>query len=215
MTDLEKRAIAKCEEVKQHSIVTIQDREVAESQMAALKELEDEIFAYLDPPRDKAYKDYQYHKDRLDVAINPVKATRKTLKNDCGTFDREQERLRKAEEARLNAIAQKQAEDDALAAAQAAAEAGDHEVAEEILKAPIVAPTVRVPTIAPTPSRLTAGRSHWTAKGIDLMATCQAVVDGKAPLAVLEWNMPVLNKMATALHSELNIPGVKSEETFV
>jgi hypothetical protein len=47
------------------------------------------------------------------------------------------------------------------------------------------------------------------------MALVKAVAAGTQPLALLEPNMPALNKMATALKSAMNIPGVKAEERKV
>ena len=214
-TEAEQQAVVLCEQIKNHAIVTVQDRAGAEREMESLKALEDKIFAYLDPPRDKAYKDYLYHKGRLDDAIKPVQAARKSRKQECIVFDGEQEAIRRAEEARLQAIAQKQAEDEALAMAAQAEAAGDHEIAEAIIAAPVVAPVIRVAPTAPAPSRLTAGRTVWSAVCFDLMALVKAVAAGTQPITLIEPNMPALNKQAQSLHSTMAIPGFTAEERKV
>jgi hypothetical protein len=202
-------------QVKTLKIITNEDRTAAEDMLQNAKTLEDQIFAYLDPPRAKAYEDYQYHKARLDAAINPVKDARKTLKQLCVSFDQEQERIRREEQARLEAEARKRAEDEALASAAQAEAEGDTATAEAIISEPVQIAPVVAPRTAPAPSRLSAGRTIWSAEVTNLMALVKAIADGKQSITLIEANIPALNKMATALKSSMNIPGVVAKSKTV
>ena len=177
--------------------------------------LEDEIFAYLDPARERSYRDYQYHKKRLDDAITPVQEARKIIKGTCMAFDAAQERLRREEQLRLEAEARKRADEQALAEALAAEQSGDKELAEQIIEEPVYVPPVTVARTAPAPSRLSAGRSVWAAEVTSLMALVKAVAEGKQPISLLEPNMPVLNGLARSLKSTWVCPGVRAVEKKV
>lgn len=209
-TQDEKQAISLTEQVNALVIVTNEDRLSAETLLESLSEAEKRVFSYLDPPRAKAYEDYQYHKTRLDEAINPIKQAKKDAKQKCITWDNEQERKRREEQARLEAEARKRAEDEALALAAQAEQEGDTETAQAILEQPVQAAPVVVQRTSPAPSRLSAGRKVWSAEVVSLMALCKAVAEGKQPITLIMANQPALNKMATALKESMNIPGVKA-----
>ncbi len=53
-------------------------------------------------------------------------------------------------------------------------------------------------------------RTTWSARVVNLKALCLAVGTGKAALNLVEANMPALNKMAIALHEQMNVPGVEA-----
>ena len=53
-------------------------------------------------------------------------------------------------------------------------------------------------------------REVWSAEVTDIKALCRAVADGKASTECVMANMPVLNRMASALKATMNIPGVRA-----
>jgi hypothetical protein len=55
-------------------------------------------------------------------------------------------------------------------------------------------------------------RVTWSAQVVDKMALVKAVAAGKVPLAYLDVNQRVLDMQASALKSEMAIPGVKAVE---
>jgi hypothetical protein len=196
-------------------IVTNDDRIFAEDLSQLLKKAEDALFAEYDPPRAKAYENYQYHKNRLDVRLNPVKDARKALKNRIMAWDDEQERIRREEQRRLDEEARKKAEEETLAmAAQAEAE-GDKEAAEALLEAPLDVPSSVVPKAAPAASRITAGRTQWYAELVNFMALVKAVAEGKAPITFLQANMTNLNSRAKADKEHFSVPGVRARNKRV
>lgn len=115
----------------------------------------------------------------------------------------EMERRRKEEEAKL-------AEAAALEAV------GAREEAEMVMaEAEAVSQEPVVVNIAPvdTPKTEIAGgnfRVTWSARVVNLKALCLAIGTGKASVNLVEPNIPALNKMAIALHENMNIPGVEA-----
>lgn len=147
----------------------------------------------------------------------------------------EEERIaaeRKAEQERLEAE-RKAEEDRLLAEAIAAEERGDKETAEILTEAaattsenirqevaalaqePIYIPPVVVPKAVPKMQGGPVYRETWFAEVTDIKALCMAVATGKAPAECVMGNMPVLNKMAVALRSSLNIDGVAARSKRV
>lgn len=223
--EAEGKAVTLLDQAKALVIVTNEDRTAAEEMIQAAKTLEDEIFKYLDPPREKAYEDYKYHKKRLDDALLPIQNARKEFKQKCIAFDQEQERKRKEEQAKAEAEARKRAEDEALAMAAQAEQEGQPEVAEAILSEPVQVAPVIVPRSAPAPSRLSAGRTVWYASVIDLKKLCAAIGNGTASTEFVMGldkdkktgiiSSPALNKAAQAMKNTMNIPGVVGKSKTV
>jgi len=215
-TENTESAIALVNMARSFKIVTVDDRVYAERLIQALDAASTWWHNEHIDNKNKAYAAYQsalrLHDDKITELDD---ARKKHLKQECIRWDAEQEAIRRAEETRLQAIAQKQAEDEALAMAAQAEAAGDHEIAEAIVAAPVVAPTVRIIPTAPTPSRLTAGRSDWTAEVVNLMTLVQAVAAGTQPIELLLPNQVALNRMAKALHSGFKVPGVRAVERKV
>ena len=213
--EAEGKAVTLMEQAQSIIIVTNEDRETAEEQIQSAKALEDEIFKYLDPPREKAYEDYKYHKKRLDNAIKPVQEARKLFKKKCIEWDQKKERIRREAQRKAEAEARKRAEEETLAAAVQAEQEGDYTAAEAILAEPVETAPVIVSKTSPAPSRLSAGRTQWYAEGQDIKTLCKAVANGKVPSEFVIFNMPVLNKMAIALKSSMDIPGVKAKSRTI
>lgn len=195
-TQAEERSVVLLETAKNMIIVTNEDRIAAETFIQGVKTLEDEIFKDRDEPRARAYKEYLYHKSRLDEAIKPPQEARKIAKQKCIQWDSDQEALRRQEQLRLEKLAIERAEREALELATTFEESGDKETAEAILEAPLdIAPVVAQKT-APAASRLTAGRSVWSGEVVNLMMLVKAVAEGKEPISLLMINQPNLNNAA-------------------
>lgn len=191
-------------------IVTNDDREQAEIIMEDMSAMEKAIFAYLDPPRAKAWDDYQYHKGRLDESYNPIVAGRKAFKQRVIAWDDEQKKVREAEERRLNEEARIRAEQEQIETAVSFEQSGDQETAEAIINEPVYVAPVILPKTAPAASRLSAGREVWSAECFDLMALCKAIASGKASINLILPNGPALNKLASAMKSTMNVDGVRA-----
>jgi hypothetical protein len=137
-------------------------------------------------------------------------------------YDDEQDRLRKAEQAKLDRAAEEERrrkEEQARKAeadAKAARDAGNLAKAEKLeakadtlasTAASIVAPQAQ--REAPKVSGIST-RENWSALVLSLPDLVQAVAAGKVPIIALEANMKVLNQLAKSLKKELNWPGVRA-----
>ena len=164
----------------------------------ALKGLEKEIiedFADSKKAADLAHKTITaQEKAHLMKVIPP----RNLVKQKMSAYQDEQERIRREEEARLQAEADKRAEEQAIADAEAAQKAGDTAEAEAIISAPVVAaPVILARTI---PKAATKTQKRWTFR-----VTNKDLV----PRAYLMINDSALLKQAQSTHDSLPVAGVE------
>jgi len=152
-------------------------------------------------------------RDRMEA---PLVDAETVLKRSLLAFETEQERLRIAEEQRLQADAQREAEALTLAAAAAmekeALATGNAELLQEaadILKQPIDAPLVSVATTMPRVQGITY-RDNWKAHpDIDIKALAAAVASGAAPVTFLTPNVTAINQFAKATHGAQDVAGIR------
>lgn len=112
----------------------------------ALDQKAEEFFRPLKQKQDEAKKALLDAEKAVRIPLQQaLEATDGKLK----TWEREQERLRQEEEKRLQEIARKQAEDEAVALAAELEAQGDTETAEAIISAPVEAPAVIVESFVP------------------------------------------------------------------
>lgn len=177
----------------------------------SLTALEKKIKAYWEEDVSSALKLHRSLVAKRDAMLIPVGEQKNNLRLGMKSFEDEQERIRRAEQARLEEEARKAAEEAALAQAVALERNGHKVAAEAIIAAPVVAPAVYVPKTTPTGFG-NATRRVWCAEVTDLMALVKAVASGIVPLQAIEANSVFLNQQARALKSALNYPGVRSVE---
>lgn len=153
------------------------------------------------------------HKAAVDAEkklLEPLQHAESTIKRAIGEWDAEQQRRRREEQERLEAVQRKADEEARLAlAAEAEANGATEETVSEILETPVVAP---VAVATPTYQRANgvATQQRWRAEVTDIKALCRAIADGKASLNLVQANMPALNSMARAMRQTFNIPGCKA-----
>ncbi len=152
-------------------------------------------------------------RDRMEA---PLVQAETTLKRNLLAYEAEQERTRRAEEARLQQLAQQEAEAATLAAAAAleleasvTGDAGMRAEAESLMAQPIEAPVVVVKTTMPKVQGVTY-RDNWkAAPGVDVKALAAAVASGAAPATFLEPNMTAINQFARATVGAQPVPGIR------
>jgi len=121
----------------------------ADTFCTALKGIEKEIIETFADPKKKALAAHRSIVAAEGRHLEPILEARVIIKKKMGTWQDEQEAIRREEEKCLQVIAQKKADDEALAAAALAQQAGDTEQAEAIIAAPVAAPAVYVPKETP------------------------------------------------------------------
>ena len=213
--DAKQIALTVPEQAKALTVASNEDYAAGESLLATCKQLENEIHATFDPIVEKAHQAHKEAVSQRKKYLDPIEDGRRILKGKMIAYQSEQERKQREEQARLEAEARKRAEDEALAlAAQAEAE-GDTETAEAIIAEPVQVAPVVAPRTAPAASRLSAGRSVWSAEVVSLMEMVKAVAEGKQPITYLQANEPALNSRARSDKSFMNVPGVRAVERKV
>lgn len=126
-------------------------------------------------------------------------------------YQREQDWIAREEQARLEAIQREREEETRLAEAEAAEQAGDAELAEQIIDEPVELPPVVVQSSTPK----IAGISHkktWKAEVTSKVALIKFVAENQKWLHLLDVNTKEIGRLATAQKSALSIPGIKAVE---
>ena len=136
---------------------------------------------------------------------SPLKTAEGMLKNRLGDYQNEQEQKRKAEEAKLQEQARKQAEEIKLAQAKQLEDAGQKDMADAVLEQDVKVPVVK---IEETKAEGVSTRENWSAEVTDFRELVEAVASGDFPLDYLEANQPALNAMARATKRAFKVPGV-------
>ena len=152
-------------------------------------------------------------KDRMEA---PLVDAETIVKRSLLAWETAQEQIRRDEERRLQAEAQRQAEAltlDVAAAmeleAQAAQDPEMLQEAQDLLAQPTEAPVVSVKTSVPKVAGVTY-RDNWKAHDqIDMKKLAAAVAAGTVPVTFLIANMPALHNFARATKGTAEVPGVK------
>lgn len=208
--EVETKALSIVEQAKLVKVVDSETYLQAGTFWQAIKAMIEEVKATFDPICEAAHKAHKTATAQRAKFLEPLEETSKAVKRLMAFYDAEQARKAKEEQDRLAAIARKEAEERQIQDALAAAESGDIEESESILNEPVVAPPVFVPKDVPKIQGGPVYREIWSAEVVDVVALCRAIADGKASKELVTPNGPALNKMATALKSTLNIPGVRA-----
>lgn len=176
-----------------------------------------EIDATFDPHIKKAHETHKGLVAEKKKHSDPVEEAKRLIKGKRIVYADEQERIRKAEEARIQAEARRLAEEAALAAAIVAEKAGDSAEAEEIINEPIHVPVVTVAKTTPNAGVSGAIREIWSAE-VDLFTLVHSIVGVKEiadrllthPYITIEANKSVLDGIARKQHENMKIAGVKA-----
>lgn len=149
------------------------------------------------------------------LVMDPVESQIKRIDAALREWDAAQERIRLAEQRRLEREAAEQAEEQRLADAIHLEEVGAPEAAEALLNTP--APVTAVVQAAPTYDRGKAVtyRDNWGGEVVDINALIVAAAENPMYRSLLMINQPALTQMARAMKENLNIPGVKATNNRV
>jgi len=223
-TEVETKALSIVDQAKAVKVTDSQTYTAAgmlwKTIVAMMKEIEDTF----DPIIDANHKAWKTSLAKKAKYYDPLKEVKVSVKKLMADYDEAQERIRQAEQRRLEEIARKEAEGQALLEAIAAEEeakrngATKEEAAQEaaaIIDEPVYVAPVVLPKATPKLQGGPVYREVWSAECVDVVVLCRAVSEGKASRECVLPNMPALNKMATALKSTMNIPGVRASSRRV
>lgn len=175
-----------------------------------VQELIKQIESEFKEPKEKAYAAHKAITAMEKKYLDPLVLAKSIIAKEMGRWAEEQEVLRRKEEARLRAEQLKREEEERIAAAIEAEQAGASEAeVQAVIETPVfVAPVIAAPTFQKAAGVVTA--VTWSAEVVSIKQLCAEVAAGRQPETVVVANMPVLNKLAVALKQAFNIPGVKA-----
>jgi hypothetical protein len=219
--------------VDQSKMVKVVDSETYTAAGGLWKSLGDmikEVKDTFDPICEKAFAAHKEATGKRALYLDPLVAAQKSVKGLMSAYDAEQERIRKAEEARLAEIARKEEEDRRLQEAIEAEEEAKRngatveeaaQVSQEIIEEPVYVAPVVVPKSVPKMAGGPIYSTRWYAEVVDIKALCTAVGTGKTnPEYVMglerdketgKIRSSILDKMAPTAKDAFPIaPGVKA-----
>ena len=206
--DVKDRALTVPDRATALTVASPADYEAAGKFLTIIKSLRAEIADTFNPIIIKAHA---AHKEALAQRArydDPLNAGERTIKSKMGAYYSEQERIRRAEQLRLEEEAKRAAEDAMIKEAALAESLGDKGAAEAILDEEIIL----APVVAPPAVQKQTGisvRENWGFEVFDLKALVAAVVAGGVPASAIEANEKFLGQQARSLKAELRYPGVR------
>lgn len=144
--------------------------------------------------------------------LGAIKTAKDALSSIVLAYNREQDRLHQIAVREAQEAARKAAEEQRIADAIAAEQAGEKEEAEHILNEKPMLPPAVIVQKAPGKSAGEVGRVTWSAQVTNLMDLVKAVAAGTVPIQAVQANQPFLNTQATQFNLGLNYPGVEVKE---
>jgi hypothetical protein len=218
-TEVETKALTIVDQAKAVKVMDAVTYTAAGALWKAIGDMIKEVKDTFDPICEKLHVAHREATTKRSKYLDPLTAAQKSVKGLMSAYDQEQDRLRREEQARLEAIARKQEEErrlqEAIEAeeamkAQGATKEAAAEVAQQVIETPVYVAPVVIPKAVPKMQGGPVYREIWSAECVDIVMLCRAVAEGKASRECVLPNMPTLNKMATALKSTMNIPGVRA-----
>lgn len=183
--------------------------------LKGIKSLRAKIAETFDPHVKRAHEAHKaLVKEKADAEA-PLAEAERILKAALIAFDQEQERLRVAEQRRLDEIARAEEETRRLNLAAAMEKEGNTfgdaamvAEAEELISAPVM---VAAPAVARTTPKVSgiAMATTYRAQVTDLLALVKHVAANPQLLPLLQVNQTALNGQARSLKTSLRLPGVQ------
>jgi hypothetical protein len=196
------------DEAQAIQIVDQQSYDLAAEKFRAAAAIEKQIVEYHAPLKQKAHEAHKAICSAENSLLLPVRAAKQTLSRSIGAWDAEQDRIRREEQRRLEAAAQRIAEEEALLNAVDAEQSGaDAEEIEAVLSTP--APIQKV-VAAPTYQKSVPTREVWSAEVVSLHALVKAAAANPAYLCYLQANESALGAAARSQKNVFSIPGCKA-----
>lgn len=171
----------------------------AEEAIVEIRKIRKEVANDFRGPIDKAHK---AHKEMLTLRSkidDPLKMAEGVLGSKTLAYRQEQERIRVAEERRLQAEARKIEEEKRLAEAERLEQEHRHEEAEQVVSAPVPTPVVVVPvTVAKTAG--VSQRVNWRFKVLD---------KSLVPRQFMMLDEVKIGAHVRSMKEQANIPGIQ------
>lgn len=172
--------------------------------------LRQKVKARFEPIIDQAHKTHKEALAGRDAEDKPLEQAESLVKRCRVMFEAEQAMARLGHQRQLEKQANEQQQEQRLAEAIAAEQAGANNTE---VAAMLDAPLPPMAVIARPTFERAAGlgsRENWKAEVTDIRALCRAVAEGSAPEHFVEANLTPLNLKARAEKQAMNVPGVRA-----
>lgn len=207
--DLETKTLSVPDRAKAITITSGEDFERAGELLKVIKGLRAEIDDTFDSVIQKAHEAHKEAISKKRKVETPLVEAEAILKPRIAAFIREQERIRREEELRLQKLAQEESERLQLEEASILDEMGETDSANALLERKPEPVPVFVPRTVPKVPGVTL-RQTWSAQVVSLQLLVKAVAEGKVPLMAIQANTTFLNQQARSMKDQLNYPGVRA-----
>ena len=194
-------------QANQITVTDAEDYEMACSFLTLIATRKKQVGETFDPIVQKAHATWKESIAQRDKFLNPLAVAEMNVKNKVTNWRLEEERKRRAEEARLSAQLKKEADDRAAAEAAALKASGEKELAQMVLEEAASAPppvVVARPTV-PKQDGI-ASRVNWR---------FEVVEESKVPRELMEPSDIKIGAVVRSQKGLAKIPGVRvwSEES--
>jgi hypothetical protein len=205
--EVEKLVPAVVSQADQMTVSDADDYEMACSFLTLIATRKKQVGETFDPIVQKAHATHKEAIAQRDKFLSPLNLAEMNVKNKVTNWRVEEDRKRRAEEARLSAIAKKEADDRAAAEAAALEAAGDKELAAIVLQeaADAPQPVIVAPPTVPKQAGI-AKTVRWTFEVVD---------ESKLPREFMEPSDLKIGAVVRSQKALAKIPGVRvwSEES--
>jgi hypothetical protein len=181
--------------------------------LVAVKGIIKQVDETFDLPIKRAHESHKEVIAARDKHRVPLLEFEKAAKQKMASYHEEQERIRRAEQLRIEAELRKQEEEARLAEAIVLEDMGEPDEAEAVLAAPSTQAVVQVASAAPKVAGISY-TDHWSAEVDSLYKFVMWAVREQNAVGLINAyllpNMPAFNKSAGALKSLMSMPGVRA-----
>jgi len=196
---VEQRALTVPEQARAIKVVDAMSYTKAGEILITIKGLRKEIDETFDPIIKKAHEAHKEAIDQKKKVDAPLVEAENIIKPALATYDREQERLRKAEEERQREIARKAEEERRLQEALQAEKEGKREEAQAIIEEPVYVPPVVIERTTPKVSGISM-QKVWKFRVVD---------QAQIPREYMVPDLVKIGGVARATKGSIQIPGVE------
>ena len=207
---IEKQALTWPETARAIQIVDQESYSKAALLLVDIASLEKEIIDHHKPIKAAAHAAHKAATAAEKCLLDPLTEAKQIVKRAVGTWEDEQERIRREIERKAQEAARRAEEEARLALAVQAEQAGaTEETIAELVEAPLSMPAPVIPMTFDRTKGVTTSK-RWSAQLMNLKQLCRAVAEGAVSTELVQPNMIALNAMARAMKSTMNIPGVRA-----
>lgn len=195
------------------SIKTPEDYKAVSDQVRLVKVLQGDADSTFDPTIKKYFEPYKFWLGIKKRIVERLELIEKVGKRAMITWNDEQEKIRKEEEARRQreALGQEEKKKGQLLVRAEKADARGDTVKAEGLRAAsdqVVVPTAPVESAIPVIQGQSI-RDNWVGEVVDLAALVKAIAEGRASIGFLKVDQVAVNKQAKATKDTFKIDGVR------